>query len=68
MSKITATILLSGFLAVSCTQDNNPLDDLVSENMFFSPDTKLGVIIFQNSGQGNQFKILEKIYRIAREN
>jgi CubicO group peptidase (beta-lactamase class C family) len=43
-------------------------DPGVTTSMFFSPATKTGIIIFQNSGQGNQFEILENIYRIARKN
>jgi len=37
-------------------------------SMFFSRDTKIGIIIFQNSDQGNPFELLEKIYRLEKQN
>lgn len=43
-------------------------DPGVKTSMHFSPDTKIGIIIFQNSGQGNQFSILEKLYSLAEKN
>jgi CubicO group peptidase (beta-lactamase class C family) len=40
-------------------------DPGVQTKMFFSPITKTGVIIFQNSSQGSQFELLKRIYHSA---
>lgn len=43
-------------------------DPGISTSMFFNPDTNIGIIIFQNSDQGNLFELLEKIYRFEKQN
>lgn len=37
-------------------------DPGVLTKLYFNPETKIGIIIFQNSGRGNQFDILKKLY------
>jgi hypothetical protein len=37
-------------------------DPGVQTKIYFSPQTKIGVIIFQNSNGGDQFEILKKFY------
>jgi CubicO group peptidase (beta-lactamase class C family) len=40
-------------------------DPGVQTKMFFSPETNIGVIVFQNSSWGNQFEIVRKLYESA---
>jgi CubicO group peptidase (beta-lactamase class C family) len=41
-------------------------DPGVQTKMYFSPETKIGVIIFQNSNPGNQWEILKSLYNSAK--
>ena len=41
-------------------------DPGVGTNMYFHPGTKIGVITFQNSNNGNSFNIFKKIYLTAK--
>jgi CubicO group peptidase (beta-lactamase class C family) len=41
-------------------------DPGVSTDMYFNPDTKTGVITFQNNNNGNLFKILKKLYLLVK--
>ena len=41
-------------------------DPGITTQMYFNPESKLGVIVFQNSNQGDLFKIVEKIYHPAK--
>jgi CubicO group peptidase (beta-lactamase class C family) len=41
-------------------------DPGVQTKMFFSPQTKIGVIIFQNSNGGDQFELVKKLYISAK--
>lgn len=41
-------------------------DPGVCTNMYFNPKTKIGVITFQNSNNGNSFEILKRLYLTAK--
>lgn len=42
-------------------------DPGVSTNMYFNPDTKVGVITFQNNKNGKSFEVLKKLYLTIKE-
>src|SRR5690606_21055795 len=42
-------------------------DPGVSTKMYFSRETDIGIIIFQNNNEGDQFEVLKEIYKVAME-
>jgi len=42
-------------------------DPGVRTHMYFSRETDVGIIIFQNNNEGDQFEILKEIYKVATE-
>ena len=43
-------------------------DPGVRTHMYFNPDTKIGIILFQNNGEGTTIKLVEYIYSLLLEN
>ncbi len=42
-------------------------DPGVRTHMYFNPDTKIGIILFQNNGEGSTIKLVENIYSLIIE-